>query len=174
VQRDRQGVWLHNFLWAGLDSGALYEIYWWRSHIAGPQGDHRPAYKRVGEFLSTLDLNKGGYADWAGSVSTPALRVVGQKHPKAGRMHLWVQNTGHTWKAVVDGAAVAPVSGSISVPGFAPRRDYDAEWWDTWSERAADRRRVTADAAGTIVLDVEGLTTDIAVSVRPAASASEK
>jgi hypothetical protein len=174
VQRDRKGVWLHNFLWSGLDAGGLYEIYWWRSHIFGAQGDHRLSYRRVGSFLSALDLNKGGYADWGGTVSVPGLRVVGQKHQKAGRMHLWIQNTGHTWKAVTDGAAIAPVSGSVSVPGFAPRREYDVDWWDTWNDREPERRRVTADAAGTIVLDVDALATDVAVAVRPGASASAK
>jgi len=170
LQRDRSGVWLHNFLWAGLDAGALYEIYWWRSHIAGPQGDHRPAYARVGRFLATLDLNKGGYAEWGGTVSNPGIRVVGQKHVKAGRMHLWIQNAGHTWKAVADGQPIAPVSGSIRVPGFDPNRAYDVEWWDTRSDREPQRRQVTSDPAGVVVLDVDALATDIAVSVRPAAT----
>jgi hypothetical protein len=174
VQRDRKGVWLHNFLWAGLDAGGLYEIYWWRSHIFGPQGDHRPAYRRVGDFLSTLDLNKGGYVDWGGTVSSPALRVVGQKFPKASRMHLWIQNTAHTWKSVADGAPIAPASGSIRVPGFAAGREYDVDWWDTWIDRAPERRRVTSDAVGTILLDVDALVSDVAVTVRATDGASGK
>jgi hypothetical protein len=168
LERDRTGVWLHNFLWAGLDPGALYEIYWWRSHINGGQGDLRPTYRRIASFLGRLDLNKGGYEDWDGTVSTPSLRVVGQKHPKSGRMHLWIQNTGHTWKAVVAATAVAPVSGSIRVPGFAPAREYDVDWWDTWRDGAPARQRVTADDTGTIVLEVGELTTDVAVMVQPA------
>jgi hypothetical protein len=122
-------------------------------------------YRRVARFLSTLDLNAGGYEDWGGTVSTPGIRVVGQKHVAAGRAHLWIQNTGHTWKAVADGQPVAPVTGSVSVPGFEPRREYDVDWWDTWSDRAPDRRRVTADATGAIVLQVEGLATDAALTV---------
>ena len=170
LERDRQGVWLHNFLWSGLDSGGLYEIYWWRSHVNGPQGDHRAAYRRVAAFLSTLDLNKGGYEDWGGTVSTPALRVVGQKHVKAGRIHLWVQNAAHTWKAVVDGRPVEPASGSIRVGGFAPGREYHVEFRDTWGDREPAARSVTSDQAGVIVLDVEALATDVAVTVRPADS----
>jgi hypothetical protein len=168
LERDRAGVWLHNFLWAGLDAGGLYEIYWWRSHIFGAHGDHRPTYKRVARFLAALDLNKGGYADWGGTVTTPTVRVVGQKHVKAGRMHLWVQNTGHTWKAVADGQPVAPVSGSIRVPGFEPGREYDVEWWDTWNDRIPTKQSVTSAADGAIVLDVDGLKADVAVTVRPA------
>ena len=117
-----------------------------------------------------LDLNKGGYVDWGGTVSNPAIRVVGQKNVKAGRMHLWIQNAGHTWKAVADGRPIAPVSGSIRVPGFDPRRAYDVDWWDTRSDREPQRRQVTSDPAGVVVLDVDALATDVAVSIRPAAT----
>jgi hypothetical protein len=166
LERDTRGVWLHNFLWAGLDSGGLYELYWWRSHIWGRQGDLRSAYHLVHEFLSELDLNKGGYTDWAGSVSTPALRVVGQKHVKSGRLHLWIQNTGHTWKAVVGREAVEPVSGTVRVPGFAPSARFDVEWWDTWAAtRSVRTDTVTSDASGVITLDVPSLATDVAVSI---------
>ena len=170
LQRDRTGVWLHNFLWAGLDSGGLYEIYWWRSHIYGPAGDHRAAYRRVSRFLATLDLNKGGYADWAGTVSSNTLRVVGQKHVKAQRMHLWIQNTGATWKAAADGTVVAPVSGTVRVAGFEPRREYEVDWWDTWNDREPDRRTVRSDAGGEIELAVDSLASDVAVTVRPSSS----
>jgi hypothetical protein len=162
---------LHNFLWAGLDSGGLYELYWWRSHIWGPQADLRGAYRLVDAFLSQLDLNKGGYSDWAGTVSAPALRVVGQKHVKAGRLHLWIQNTGHTWKAVVDGAAIEPVAGAVRVPGFSAGGAYTADWWDTWSvARNVRTERIVADPSGVLVLDVPPLATDVAVSVTPFAS----
>src|SRR4029453_12781704 len=100
LHRDRTGTWLHNFLWAGLDSGGLYELYWWRSHIWNNEFDHRGAYRLFGQFLSGLELNKGGYADWKGTVSNPMIRVVGQKNAKTGMIHLWIQNTNHTWKNV--------------------------------------------------------------------------
>ena len=71
VQRDLSGAWLHDFLWSGLDSGGLYELYWWRSHIWNDQHDARSTYRLVNLFLSDLDLNKGGYADWHGTSSQP-------------------------------------------------------------------------------------------------------
>ena len=93
LQRDRKGVWLHNFLWAGLDAGGLYEMYWWRSHLNGAQGDFRREYQRVGRFLAGLDLNKGGHG-LGRDDERPALRVVGQKHVKAGRMHCGFRTRG--------------------------------------------------------------------------------
>lgn len=169
LERDTAGVWLHNFLWAGLDSGGLYELYWWRSHIWGPQGDHRGAYHLVGEFLSALDLNKGGYADWGGTVTDPAVRVVGQKNVKAGRLHLWIQNSRHTWKAVAGGATVPPAAGRVRVPGFPPGTTYRADWWDTWAITKTVRSEpVASDASGVITLDIPSLQTDAAVVVIPA------
>ena len=93
------------------------------------------------------------------------------EHVKAGRLHLWIQNSRHTWKAVVDRAEIPPVSGTVTVPGFAPGAAFTAEWWDTWAvTRTARTERVVADASGAIVLDVPPLSTDVAVAVTPFAS----
>jgi hypothetical protein len=168
VHRDRHGVWLHNFLWAGLDSGGLYELYWWRSHIWDAQRDHRSAYRLVHLFLSGLDLNKGGFTDWAGTVSNPAVRVAGQKNMKSGSMHLWIQNTAHTWKSVSEGRVIEPVSGEISVSGFRPREMYELEWWDTYGDGrtilATEDLRATA--TGDIRIVVRALQKDVALKVR--------
>ncbi len=173
VQRDRTGQWLHDFLWAGLDSGALHEVYWWRSHVWNGQADHRGVYKSVGQFLDALDLNKGGYSDWGGSVSSPALRVVGQKNAGAGAMHLWIQNTGHTWRSVLDGRLVEPASGTVRVPGFRPRASFDVEWWDTYAPQktVVSHETVSADPSGTVSLAVTALETDVAVMLRPRGAA---
>jgi hypothetical protein len=168
LDRDPDGIWLHNFLWSGLDSGGLYEVYWWRSHVWGPQGDHRGHYRRIADFLADLDLNKGGYADWSGTVSTPALRVVGQKNPARGRLHLWVQNVQHTWKRVADRQPIDPVSGTVRVPGFTPDAVFGVTWWDTYEATPAVRRRVVrADGGGTVTLAIEGLRTDVALKLEP-------
>lgn len=175
VQRDRSGVWLHNFLWSGLDSGGLYELYWWRSHIWGRHGDHRSQYKSIGRFLSGLDLNKGGYTDWNGTVSHPQLRVLGQKNVSAGTMHLWVQNTAHTWKNVVEGRVNEPVSADIHVPGFSPGASYDVEWWDTWTaDGNVGVRQTVSGATGTLTIAIAALQTDVALKVRPSTRLDSK
>jgi hypothetical protein len=167
LQRDRTGVWLHNFLWSTLDSGGLYELYWWRSHIWGPQGDHRQMYRLLGRFLSELDLNKGGYADWNGTVNNPSLRVVGQKNVSAGTMHLWMQNRRHTWHNASGGRVIEPVSADVGVSGFVPTAAYRVEWWDTWaSDKAVRVQQVVADASGSVRLIVTALQTDVAVTLR--------
>jgi hypothetical protein len=168
VHHDRQGVWLHNFLWAGLDSGALYELYWWRQHIWNARYDHRLAYRPVNEFLSSLDLNKGGYRDWGGTVTHPDLRVVGQKNSGTGSMHLWIQNTQHTWKRVAAGLPIEPVSGQVKVPGFRAGASYEAEWWDTWAptKRVLQVQELVADDVGGLTLPIESLARDVALRLR--------
>jgi hypothetical protein len=168
LQRDRSGVWLHNFLWSGLDAGALYEVYWWRSHVWNNRLDHRGAYRLVNLFLADLALNKGGYSDWSGTVSNSAIRVVGQKNVRAGAMHLWIQNSRHTWKNVADGRPVEPVSGEIRVPGFRPGTPYEVEWWDTYAtgKPVVNLQDVKADASGHVTLTIDSLQKDVAVKLR--------
>ena len=167
ISRDTAGVWLHNFLWSALDAGAMYETYWWTSHIWNSNYDHRGEYKAVRAFLDGLPLNKGGYVDWGGSVTSGSLRVVGQKNASAGSMHLWVQNRQHTWKNVVDGVGIAPASGDIVVPGFRPGTSYTVQRWDTYaaSGRIASTESVVADSSGSVRLTIASLQTDLALKL---------
>lgn len=173
LSRDVTGVWLHNFLWAGFGAGGLYELYWWNSHIWGSTYDHRGAYKAVQAFLGDILLNRGGYVDWGGTVSTGALRVVGQKHTAAGLMHLWVQNRAHTWKNVLDGVTIPPVSGEVVVPGFVPGALYVLERWDTYrlGGGISSTQALTADASGSLRITIEALVTDTALKLRAIAPA---
>jgi len=166
---DTRGIWLHNFLWATLDSGGLYELYWWRRHIWSDTYDHRAAYAALSTFLRDVPLNRGGYQDWGGTVTPDTLRVVGQKHIGDGRMHLWIQNRQHQWRRPSNRGTPDPVSGIISVPGFEPGAAYLVDWWDTYAPagRLIVQERVVADAAGTLRIVVAPLATDVAVKIRP-------
>jgi hypothetical protein len=167
LDRDTKGVWLHNYLWSGLHAGGLYELYWWNAHIWRDGVDHRVKYKGVASFLSDVLLNKGGYADWAGTVSNGGVRVVGQKNTATGAMHLWVQNRQHTWKNVVDGVSISPVSAEIVVPGFRAGTTYWLERWDTWTPggRIASADSLVADSSGNLRIAVSSLQTDVALKV---------
>ena len=168
LNRDSTGVWLHNFLWSGLDSGGLHEIYWWNEHIWVNRSDIVGAYRAVSAFLGNVPLNKGGYVDWCGTVTNPSLRVVGQKNTATGSLHLWVQNRAHTWKNVVDGVVVSPISGSIVVPGFKPGTTYALERWDTYvpGGRVASVENVVGDSTGRLTIRVASLPTDVAFKIQ--------
>jgi hypothetical protein len=146
LEKDTRGVWFHNFLWAGLDAGGLYQIYWWTEDIINRKAgfDHRAAYLRLRRFMADLDLAAGGYEDWAGTCDNDNVRVVGQKNPASGRFHLWLQNKQHTWKNVVEGKTLDAQSAVVTIPGFEPGTVFRVEWWDPWTGAATETQQVQA------------------------------
>jgi hypothetical protein len=168
VSRDTTGVWLHNFLWSALDSGGLYELYWWTTHIWTSSFDHRPQYLGPTNFLRDVPLNKGGYVDWGGTVSNSALKVFGQKNISAGGLILWVQNAAYTWKNVVDGVSIAAQSGEVVVPGFVAGRTYQLERWNTQvpGGQITTTQSLVADGSGSLRIGVTSLQTDAAFKIR--------
>jgi hypothetical protein len=168
IQTDTTGQWFHDYVWSGLDSGSLYEIYWYYDHIvnSSPTYDHRPFMKYRTLFLNSIPLANGHYTDAAPIISNAtSIRAMGQKDTINKRAHLWIQNSNHTWKNVVDGVSVAPVSGSVSVAGFSPNATYPVEWWNTYTGHIQSTDTITANAAGTIVLPITSLLTDLAVKI---------
>ena len=171
LMKDTEGVWFHNYVWAMLCSGGMYELYWWTEDLynyeprRGNQFDHRDEFVRYRAFMTGIDLHKGGYVDWAGTVDNDNVRVVGQKNTDKGLFHLWIQNTKHTWKNVVDGVSVEPSDAKIGISGFKPSKALKLEWWDTYIGKPVRTETVQAGANGDVVLNVSGLTTDTAVKV---------
>lgn len=174
IRRDSSGVWLHNFIWSGLDPGGMYELYWWTSHVWSEGVDHRAAYRSYAAFVNDLPLNRGGYTPWDGDVTQAALRVVGQKNTKTGRLHLWIQNRQHTWRNVLERRPIPSVTGDILVPGFVPGSAFTVEWWDPYSDsRVVASEPVVADAKGGVRIHVASLQTDVAVKIRPTGEAHQ-
>jgi hypothetical protein len=169
LNRDTSGVWYHNYVWAGLDSGALYEIYWYYNpHIVNaPAYDHRPEGIPYYNFLTGVPLNNGHYRDAAAAASSPLLRVVGQKDLTNGKAHLWIQNSSHTWLNVVNGVSIPLVSGTVTIDGFQSLQSYSAQWWNTYTGTASSTQSVSANSSGQIVLTVSNLAMDTAVKISP-------
>ena len=128
--RDSQGVWLHNFLWGQVNPGGLYELYWDSYNIRKYNLYYH--YRVFRGFMDGIPLNNGFYRDAEAIVSSPTLRAWGQKDVVHGKAHLWIQNRNHTWRNVVDGVTISPLSGRVTVPGMAPGR-YQVEWWNTYT-----------------------------------------
>lgn len=128
--RDTEGVWLHHFLWAQINPGGLYELYWDATNIQ--RYNLYSHFKHFRDFMDGIPLNNGRYRDAQASVSDPNLRVLGQVDPIARRGHLWIHNRQHTWRNVVDGVSIPAVpSATITIPNL-PEGTYRVEWWDTW------------------------------------------
>src|SRR3989339_77933 len=161
---DTGGVWLHNFIWGGINFGGLIESYWYDNAHIYPNGrDHRKQYGNYYRFIKDIPLSNGNYQDAAPAVSdTNNLRVWGQKDVINGKFHLWIQNKNHTWKNVVDGSQIPVISGQLSVEGFKSNQMFKVQTWDTWTGSVTSTQDMTADAAGKLTLVISPLQKDIA------------
>jgi hypothetical protein len=157
---DTRGVWLHNFTWAALDPGAMYELFWeLRNEIATPVGpDGQPGlyeiYKYFGDFLSNIPLNNGYYQNAAASLTDGNLRVTGQKDLVNDRAHLWIQNKNHTWRRVVDNNAQTGLSGTVTISGFDANMTLPVQWHQFTTQGIPTIVNSTAvtDGAGNLTL----------------------
>ncbi len=173
---DKDGVWLHNLIWGGINPGGLIESYWHVGiHIFQQDEngsylfDYRPIYRTFFNFVNTMSLNNGNYQDIDASVSTDQLRAWGQKDVEHGCAHLWIQNKQHTWKNVVDNEPIAAISGSVTYDGLQPTKPYTIEWWDPYQPdpdlQIVSRESVAANEDGSITILVDDLSTDIAARI---------
>lgn len=177
VRRDTQGVWLHNFLWAGLNSGSLISSYWYENmhiydcpvpgSVAGCRMsfDGRRHFRLLADFLVGIELNKGGYQD-AGltGFDTNIIRAVGQKNISLGKAHVWIQNKKHTWCAVVGGVSGCTqtwdggrLAGEVRIGGFAANQTLPVEYWyfDQGSNLISkENRQIATDGLGQMIINL--------------------
>ncbi len=157
---DVQGVWLHNFLWGQINPGGLYELYW--DPVSIRRYDLCDHFKAFRDFMDSIPLNNGRYEDARAIPSHPDLRAWGQVDRVAGRGHLWVHNRHHTWRNVVDGVPIPPISGTVTVSGLLPDT-YHVTWWDTLSGTIFLTQSIPA-VGGVLTLTLPApLTTDVAL-----------
>ena len=168
VQNDTAGIWLHNYLWASLHPGGLMESYWWtNSHIYNSSKgfDNRPQFKYFSRFISTIPLNNGNYKDIAAVVGNSALEVIGQRDSASGNAHFWVRNKDYNWKNAVGNVSITPQSGSVTVAGFSPGKQYNIEEWDTYTGTVKRINSTNADNSGSIAVPVASLAKDTAFKI---------
>ena len=157
---DMQGVWWKKWTWAHIHPGGLIEVYWFTDVLMSRKFLYGKAYQN---FMAGIPLTNGHYQDVAATVSNPRLRVLGQKDLTNNKAHLWIDNSSHTWKNVVDGVTIPPVSGTVTITGL---RDgpYQAEWWDTLTGVVTSTEAVEC-VSGKINLPISGLATDKACKI---------
>jgi hypothetical protein len=172
---DQNGVWLHNYLWSTVDSGALVELYWWgdnREMQPGPDGmpGLHEIYRYFQEFMGDIPLNIGSYQAVVAAASDSKLRLSGQIDPQNNRAHLWVQNKNHTWKNVVDGAGgTSGLPGTVTINGFSPNTTLAIEWHTFTSQGipAITKTTVTSNGSGDLLLNLpsDPAITDVGIKI---------
>lgn len=165
LAQDEEGVWLHKIVWARCAPGGSYPLYWYTEHIM-EKGLHS-IYGAWNRFMAGIPLSNGRYEDAQATATDPQLRVVGQKDIAGGRAHLWIDNSRHTWRAVVDGDDIPVVSGQIGIAMENSNRPYRVIWFDTRSGEPTSEEVVSADEQGVLILRVHALETDTAVKIEP-------
>lgn len=176
LNKDRDGVWLHDLVWAHIAPGGMIDLPWWAGDtITENQRTGRipgllSVYKGYAQFMEDIPLNNGRYRDAAASGSDPNLRAWGQIDREGNRAHLWLQNTAFGWQDAVKGKTPIPIIGSVTITGV---RDgvYRVDWWDTWNHGDPVFKTETATARqGYLTLTLPApLTRDAAVKIYPAA-----
>jgi len=129
------------------------------------------AYER---FMAWEPVSNGRYqeigtdlsADQQIVLTTTAglLRAWGVRDASAGRVLLWIDNANHTWRNVVDGAAIPLASGDLAIQGL-PQGAYTAEWWNTTTGTVIGSESYTVGEDGRLVLTISNLATDVALKL---------
>lgn len=166
LEQPNPGIWYHNLLWAQLNPGGMSDPgYWWSGHLN--QIDREQVAQPFIDFVSSLDLNRGGYFDAGATSTNTKLRTLGQKNTAKDRAHLWIQNEDHTWRNVMgvdNPTSITGQSGTITIQ-MSPDTDYDIQWWDTYNGVVEREEKLSSDGSGNIILTVSGLYDDTAVLI---------
>jgi hypothetical protein len=163
LANDEDGVWLHKLTWARCGSGGVYPLYWYTEHIFDES--LHGIFGAWNRFMAGIPLANGRYEDVAAIVSHPDLRVLGQKDQQAGSAHVWIDNRQHTWRSVVDGDPVTPVSGNVRIAMGKPNESYSVTWYDTQTGQPSHTETLLAGGDGILTLTVSDLGTDTAAKI---------
>ena len=161
---DTNGVWLHKWIWARSGAAFVYPTYWDAANIFANNLHH--LYGNWNRFMAGIPAANSRYRDAGASSADPRLRFAGQKDVPRGHAYLWIDNRNHTWKNVVDGVPVAPVSAALQIPMSRPGANYAVTWFDTATGLPAAQTNVAADTNGIVQLTVSGLASDTALQLQ--------
>jgi hypothetical protein len=158
LQQPNSGVYYHNMLWAQLNSAQIFAPnYWFSEHL---RYINREAISKIFyQFVSNLDVNKGGYTGLNASISNSKLRVLGQKNISKNFAYGWIQNVDYTWYNAYRNYYTTQ-SGTISFL-MNPNTSYTLEWWDTYTGNKT-YQTVSSNSQGYVTISVNNLQKDIA------------
>lgn len=189
IQTDPKGTYYHKKLWAHVGTlgytcdgewyPRVFKIAYDDTHFPNDNYNLPKMFNAYENFVEGEPLNNGNYevigTDQPHQISlsqvTGNIRAWGSRDAIAGKILLWIDNADHTWKNVVDGVTINPISATLTFTGFQPGADYILEWWDTHQPDPAlqviSSETITPETDGSIILNINSLTTDIAVKIYP-------
>ena len=177
ILSDTNAVWLHNFVWGGINPGGLIESYWHENYGDGGhlysyilneytgmyetiRFDFRPVYKTYYNFIKDTPLSNGKYVD-AAATAPSGIRAWGQKDLTNARAHLWISNANARWNN-----STRAVNGTVTINfgSVNANKPLKVEWWNAYTGAATNTQTITTNVTGVLTLEVNN-TTDIAVRI---------
>jgi len=173
LSADTAGIWWHKYLWAQLNHGGMADLYWYvPEHLYNPSGgapNHLAQTLHYRNFVQALPLNNGQYVDAAATPSDATnLRVFGQKDLTNNRAYLWIDNKGHTYRAVINGTTITAGTGTVAIPGLGAG-SYTVTWRNSYTGATILTETVIAPSSLVLTLPAS-VSTDLAVTVEPVSS----
>jgi len=163
MKQDRQGVHLHNCLWASALAGnSGTAMFWWWELL--DQQDAYRHYKPLAGFLA--DFHPTGLQPTTATTSESRLRIVGQQTDD--HAYLWLSNRQATWwSLVVEQREPSLIeSATLTIEGLQPG-PYAIVWWDTQEGTPISRQTVSPNE-GRLELTAPPFTRDLAGKILPA------
>jgi hypothetical protein len=160
-QRDKEGIHLHNGIWAGALSGSCATpLMWWWDEYVRPNKLYFH-YAALSKFLvGTPWLDPTLRPEEAADNAARVLVLRGDQWAL-----VWAQNRSHTWESVGAAAAIRTVTpGPLRFANLTPGR-YRVEWWDTYNGTIT--RREERQVTGELLLDVPEIRADVAMKIVP-------
>ncbi|MBL8015318.1 MAG: PKD domain-containing protein [Candidatus Doudnabacteria bacterium] len=162
LSQTNSGLWYHHLNWVQLNSAGLMDpLYWHTEHLNVI--DFKKIAGNFHKFVSTLDINKGGYSDIAATSTSSQILVFGQKNTSKRKAYAWIQNKANTWYARHQNQSIPAQSGQVSIS--MPAGSYKVEWWDTYSGTVSSSQTLSTNSESKLVLNISNLGSDIAIKI---------
>ncbi len=151
-------VWLHNMLWSSLNASGVMEAGYWypEAHIYNNSFNLLNHFDSFANFVDTIPLSNGNYAELNGSFSDGSYRLMGQKDGVTHHAHGWLRHPDFTWKKVDGGQSNFGINGTLTLTGFEPNDTYTVslQTYSLSSGYVQTSQQVSADGSGTLSISL--------------------
>jgi PKD repeat protein len=170
---DTQGVWFHQHLWAQINPGSMYFLYWYDDTIVSndfysKEGFYK-TYRRFFEGVpgdsinKRIPINNGSYRDI--QLTLPSnVHGWGQKDTVNGGAYFWAYDKNYTWINRTGGSSLGGKTFSLS---GLPSRSYLIEYWNTWTGQVTTENRTHSGTTMTLTIPSTLTNKDVAVKIIP-------
>ena len=169
--KDKQGIILHNAIWAPFFAGSCGTgMHWWWAYYIDPFNLYHH-YKPFVQFTADVPWNRLDFAAFEPKCSTDTVRAIARKHTKWGIVG-WVHHKQNTWKHVVAKGKTPTAVSAATVTLDVPAGNYELSWFDSWEGKDLSRTELK-HTGGPLELSVPDFSRDVAFKLRLVSTGKE-